>query len=551
MKPGSHVKNLTILAVLGLCIFMAGNGAINLTNPDEVFYAQTAREMSAHHSWMVPYLFGWPQFEKPIFTYWLLRIALVLFGASNFGARFFPALFALIGVGAVYWLAAAGLKDRKKAFLCAFVMMTSGLYIGLARTVFTDMIFSVFVLLSLSSFYWGYAVSRRKPAGILMFFIFSGLAVLSKGPLGFLIPGAVVTLFLATRKECGFFWCRYTAWGVVVFAAIALPWYAAMVRQFGGAFTQEFFYNDHLRRLLVAEHRSNDTWYFYPSSMVACMFPWSVFVAAGLWLFFRRLRSGVSEPFTLFLFWWFFVVFVAFQAAHSKLVSYIFPLFPVLAILAGGFIAEAWVPRPRRVFFVLSWMTWVLLPCVPAALIVCSRLKKYAAYVPASGATYVFIAVYTVLIAVTAYGIVKRKGVFVAGLLGLQVPFLLAFACLAHQSYDAFVSSKQSCAYLSGARPVTGTVLCSKLNVRGVRYFTDWPVAVINVGGGNYFSPHPIPFLNTDAKVRQFLKTQPVTYGILSKSGVNDLKKPVSEMGLKLDILEKIGDKFIVVVEPA
>ena len=104
MKPDSVLKQVFLLIVLSYFCFMFGNGIVSLTNPDEVFYTQTAKEMIKFNSWMTPYLFGQPQFEKPILLYWFLRVAFMVFGLTSFAARFFPALFAIIGVVAVYFL---------------------------------------------------------------------------------------------------------------------------------------------------------------------------------------------------------------------------------------------------------------------------------------------------------------------------------------------------------------------------------------------------------------------------------------------------------------
>jgi 4-amino-4-deoxy-L-arabinose transferase-like glycosyltransferase len=84
-----YLKHILILVGLSYFFFMLGNSILSLTNPDEVFYAQIAKEMAQHKTWMVPYLFGHPNFEKPIFTYWLLRIGFIIFGISSFSARFF------------------------------------------------------------------------------------------------------------------------------------------------------------------------------------------------------------------------------------------------------------------------------------------------------------------------------------------------------------------------------------------------------------------------------------------------------------------------------
>ena len=137
-KPGFFVP-----IVLGLCayLFFIHLGGMALTDPDETFYAQSAKEMLARNEWITPQLYGKPQFEKPILTYWLLRIGFIIFGVSSFSARFFPALFGLIGVIAAYLFAKLLFEDHKKAFISALVLLSAGFYIGMARTVFTVMMF--------------------------------------------------------------------------------------------------------------------------------------------------------------------------------------------------------------------------------------------------------------------------------------------------------------------------------------------------------------------------------------------------------------------------
>ncbi|MDD5538555.1 MAG: glycosyltransferase family 39 protein, partial [Candidatus Omnitrophica bacterium] len=110
-KIPANIKFILILLLLGFVFLMAGNGLLSLTNPDEVFYSQTAREMQQQHSWMTPYLFGAPQFEKPVMTFWLLRLSFDVAGATPFAARFFPALFGIVGVIALYYLGWLGFRD--------------------------------------------------------------------------------------------------------------------------------------------------------------------------------------------------------------------------------------------------------------------------------------------------------------------------------------------------------------------------------------------------------------------------------------------------------
>ena len=318
---------------------MVGNGILSLTNPDEVFYVQTAKEMVQHHTWMTPYLFGAPQFEKPVLTYWLLRLAFIFLGVTSFAARFFPALFGALGVLAVYCLGlvgfstegarqpdgqepASGGKADKKAMMAALIVMSSGLYIGLARTVFTDLFFSVFILFSLLSFFWGYTIKERQGMGNLLFFIFAGLAVMTKGPLGIFIPLLTVILFLAFRRDLKFITSGKFLAGFLIFCLVALPWYMLMIKKYGRDFTHEFFYNDHWRRLMEAEHSANDRWYFYPLSAVGSMFPWSLYVIFAFVYLFKRLKTGVSS-FELFLSCWIAAGFCFSSCFHCVLIYYI------------------------------------------------------------------------------------------------------------------------------------------------------------------------------------------------------------------------------------
>src|SRR6185295_5576673 len=91
----SHASLIFILVLAAYFFLFFGNGAISLTHPDEVFYIQTAKEMLARHSWLTPYIFDKPQFEKPILAYDMFAAAVRAFGLTPFAGRFFPALFGM------------------------------------------------------------------------------------------------------------------------------------------------------------------------------------------------------------------------------------------------------------------------------------------------------------------------------------------------------------------------------------------------------------------------------------------------------------------------
>ncbi|TAM37072.1 glycosyltransferase family 39 protein, partial [bacterium] len=525
MENHKTLKQVLLLVALSYFCFMFGNSLVSLTIPDEVFYAQTAKEMLKNGSWMTPYIFGQPQFEKPVFLYWLLKSSFMVSGINSFSARFFPAFFGMIGVIAVYFLGRIGFKDQKKAFISAIVLMTAGLYVGLARTVFTDLVFSILILLSLLSFYWGYSFRNRKGTGILLFFIFAGLATLTKGPLGLLIPLLTVIVFLLLKKDIKFLLGRYLFWGLLIFSFISLPWYILMFKLYGNAFIHEFFYNDHIRRIIEAEHIGNDTWYFYPFSMIGCIFPWSFFLAAALFFLPRHIKEK-DNSFYVFLVCWIAVTFVTFQSAHSKLVSYIFPLFPALAFFCGGFIADSLASEKRgRLFNLALSLSVAAVFLMPLVLIIASIWFKdsLSPYLSSQRAIIFFVSAFLLFGLVMLSLILKKKLLKGIYCLGLFVPLMLYFIPFVLHDIEPYLSSRQACEYLLKNYKVDNLILSSKFFARGVKYYTDKEVAVIDMPGTPFFSPHPIPFLNTQEEVRDFLRGQKTTYAILKKSSVEDI----------------------------
>lgn len=545
MKEYSHFRNILILVVLSYFMLMFGNSIMTLTNPDEVFYTQTAKEMVHHNTWLVPYLFDHPQFEKPIFTYWMLRVAFIIFGITNFSARFFPALFGIIGVLGAYFLAFLGFKDKKRAFTSALVLLSAGIYVGMARTVFTDMIFSVLVFLSLVFFFWAYSNPNRKSGGIILAFIFMGLAVLAKGPLGFIIPIAVIALFLALKRDLKFMLNGYSLFGFILGAAICLPWYIYVIKIYGHTFTHEFFYNDHYRRLISAEHKANDTWYFYPLSMLLGMAPWFLFVLAAFFYLAKRIIAKDIRPIYLFLASYIAAVFLIFQFAHSKLISYILPMFPALALITGDYICTC-VLAKRKSLGILASVSLVLFFCFPIALLVASN--KYSEYISSKEPVYEAIILFSAVLLIMLYLLIKRKWLAYIYLFPVLLGSILVFTFKSHNYYEPFVSSKRICEYLLKNHKVDNAILCSKMFIRGVRFYTDKEVAFVNLRGSDFFSPHPVLHLESEEAIFDFLKKQGTSYCIVRKSFIDDFQRFLRPQD-KLELLKAEGDAYLIRVK--
>lgn len=544
MSNSYLLKRLLTLISLSIVFFFLGNNLVPLTDPDETFYALTAREMAAKGDWLTPHIFNQPQFEKPIFTYWLLRAIEDNWGLSPFAARFFPALFAAFGVLAVYALGILGFHNERRAFWSAVALCTGALYIGMAKTVFTDMVFTVFILYALLAFYWGFSVPQKKSTGIVSFFVFAGLAVLTKGPLGLLLPALAVVLFLLYRKQISFLASRWTLIGLCVFALIAVPWYLFAWKNYGDSFIQEFFYNDHWRRVIEAEHKSNDRFYFYPLTMLLGMFPWTLFLAAGIAGIFKKLKERVTA-FEHFIVSWILVVLVVFTCAHSKLNSYILPMFPALALLTGHYIDEslASLKRVRFIKIFTAVMAGFLL-FLGGALFVAQPL--YNKYLSSFEPVYFLSACLIAMAGGLAVLVMKERLSLALGLLSLSLLPFLATAFLIRADIGPYISVYQASQYLPRVLPPNTMLLASKPYARGVRYHTGQDVAVLNFRGTNYFSPHPVTIFTDHGNLLNFLYGQRVTYALVRRSAYEEL---LTLPHLQVRVLKVVGTDYVLVIE--
>lgn len=551
-ENSSHRKLLFALLGIGYLLLMFGNGVVSLTHPDEVFYVQTAKEMVGHHSWMTPMIFDAPQFEKPILFFWLLAPLVKFFGPTPFVARFWPASFAIAGLGITYWLAWMLFGRKRLAFLSGVVLGSSFIYLALARAVLTDMVFSIWVVMAIAFFYWGYQSSRRRTAAIFLFWGITALAVLTKGILGFTFPVAAVLIFIAYRKDWTLLKHKAVWWGFLLFVVLALPWHCLMYRWYGQTFIHEYFYNVHINRLISAEHPKLDHWYFYLGVMLIGVLPWSFFWPPAIGSIYKQFREkAAARDGLVFLFSWIAAVFVFIEPAHSKLASYVFPVFPALAILLAYYFDGAVSKNvPQKGLPALSGCGYVSAGCflvLAVGAIVAGHI--YQAMVPDKGPVYLLV-LFLVFIAGLIFVFNSRRAYVKMLFTYPLVTFSFLVVLLLAKPYaEPWISCKGISETFKTIDHSDSTVLTSKFYVRGVRFYTDRKMAVIDINGEGFFSPHPIPFLNTDEKVLAFLATQPVTYAIVKKGNVKDLKRIVAGHPFRLAELKNEGGKYILRIE--
>ena len=341
----SPARDIILLIILCLALFGTGLSFTPLANPDEARYAEIPREMLATGDFVTPRLDGIKYFEKPPLTYWLVAGSLKIFGPGEAAARATPAIFAALGVLLTY-AAGRSLVGRDAGWWAAVVQATALLYFAHARILLTDMVVSVLICATLYCF----LLALRKPPGRDRRLLFYGLyasaalATLAKGLIGFLLPGAVMFIWLLLFNEWNRLRPLYLPTGLLLFAAIAVPWHV-LVAQRNPDWAWFYFVHEHWLRFTTTTHgRFQPAWYFIPIVLIG-LFPWTGFLWPALrtalpenW---RRRSEYTDQAFPLV---WAAFIFLFFSASKSKLVPYIVPVFPPLALILGQYIA----PRMRN-----------------------------------------------------------------------------------------------------------------------------------------------------------------------------------------------------------
>jgi 4-amino-4-deoxy-L-arabinose transferase-like glycosyltransferase len=320
--------------VLGVALFETRR--FPLIDRDEGRYAEGAREMLASGDWLVPRLFGVPYLEKPPLFFWLTAASCGLVGVDELGARLVSALAAAAGV-VITGLFARRFFGRRAGVLAAAVLATSGLYFVLARVVITDMLFSVLIAGALMSWF----LAKTEKCSFLPFWLLAAGATLTKGPVAAVLCGLTGLVYLASERTLGElrslrFWI-----GMPAFLAIAVSWFALVEIRYPG-FLHFFVYKEHLLRVAGDEHWEPFFWYL--PWVLAGWLPWTPIAVALVPAIRRRLaeqtpRGGAAR----FVMIWACVVLAFFSlASRGKLVPYLLPMFPAMAILLGDAL-DSWL----------------------------------------------------------------------------------------------------------------------------------------------------------------------------------------------------------------
>jgi 4-amino-4-deoxy-L-arabinose transferase-like glycosyltransferase len=308
-----------------------------LFDPDEGRYAEIPREMLSGGDWVIPHLNGLAYLEKPPLQYWITALSFRCLGQSEGAARLWTGLTGYLSLAIVFVLGRRlwGFDAGMKALL---LTSASTLFVLMGHQLTLDMSLSFCLLAGLACFLTAQlnrGDRRRCRAWMLGCWAAMALAVLTKGLIGVLIPGATLILYTLWQRDTEAVRRLNIRWGLPLFAAIAAPWFVLAARA-NSEFLNFFFVREHFLRFLTPIEERMEPWWYFMAVLVVGILPWFPEALRSVAVPLRSAAPrGQFDPRRVLWIWCAFVL-VFFSLSHSKLIPYILPLVPALALLCAS-----------------------------------------------------------------------------------------------------------------------------------------------------------------------------------------------------------------------
>jgi len=358
-SPGCWRIARVLVIVIAAAMYFGYNGHHRLLDPDEGRYAEIPREMIESGDFITPRLNYVKYFEKPPLTYWAVAAAILMFGPQEWAMRGVCAGASLLTVLVTMGLAGR-MFSKRTGVLAGWVLATSLLPLIMARLLTTDALFALCLAAAWAAWWLGYdaRLPRAKKAWYSAGWVSLGLAVMTRGPVALALSAGLGLVFLAARRDFREIRAAIPWPGLAGFAAVTIPWfYLVSVRN--PEFLHFFFIVQHFQRFLgdTKEH-IKPFWFFIPVA-IAGMGGWALLTLPAVGTAVRQAMSAVRAAWQqesqtpdkqsaalLFLLSWVVVVVGLFSASKCKLVPYILPAFPALAVTVAWYVDKGGVERP-------------------------------------------------------------------------------------------------------------------------------------------------------------------------------------------------------------
>ncbi len=351
LNSKKRLITLLIVLVCGIIIFILGLGTTGLVDETPPLFAAAARGMSESGDWLTPKVNGIFRFDKPPLIYWLMGFFYSLpkneiwdtFGTLS--ARLPSALASLflmlmIGDTLFCW---PQKSDRHffTPIVASLGFALSPLIIIWSRTAVSDALLTGTLGISLLLF-WRRMASENNHQCISAW-VFLGFAILTKGPVAFVLALLTITSFLFSQKNWKTLLCKINPKkGFLITILISVPWYILELIKEGKPFWDNFFgYHNFQRYTSVVNNHAEPFWFFLYIMILASL-PFTPFLCHGIFKAFKDLLKSskescnVTDTLYTYSLCWLTSVLIFFSLSATKLPSYWLPAIPAAAILISN-----------------------------------------------------------------------------------------------------------------------------------------------------------------------------------------------------------------------
>jgi hypothetical protein len=323
-------KNEILILIGSIIFYLLFSWKLPITDPVEANYAITAKEMLLSGDLLSMRIYGQYWYDKPAMIYWLIIASYKLFGINAFATRLPMAVAGACSLSFLYWFVNKLYHNTRISWMSVGVLATSFEFWIVSKMVITDSILFLFDGMALVFLFLAFQTEKQKY--YYLSYSMAALAVLTKGPIGIVLPAIIVTIYLLISKKYYLFKKVWNLSAISLFFAIALPWYIYMYLVHGNDFIAGFLGLHNVTRAMVSEHPKDNVIYYYLVVLPFCLLPWSgIFIRS----IYQTIKEQHLDDRQLYLFCWIGVTVVFYTFMATKYLTYIFiVLFPATILIA-------------------------------------------------------------------------------------------------------------------------------------------------------------------------------------------------------------------------
>jgi len=351
LNSKKRLATLFIVLIFGVIIFILDLGTTGLVDETPPLFAAAARAMSESGDWLTPKVNGIFRFDKPPLIYWLMGFFYSLpkieiwDSLGTISARLpssLGSLFLMLMIAdTLYCWPQKGDKQFLTPIVGSLGFALSPLIIIWSRTAVSDALLTGTLGISLLLF-WRRMASENNDKCIAAW-AFLGFAILTKGPVAFVLATLTITFFLIVQKDWRSLLYKINPKkGFLITILISVPWYVLELLKEGKPFWDNFFgYHNFQRYTSVVNNHSEPIWFFLYIMILASL-PFTPFLYHGIFIAFREFLKSLKEscgvPNSLYTYslCWLSAVLIFFSISATKLPSYWLPAIPAAAVLISN-----------------------------------------------------------------------------------------------------------------------------------------------------------------------------------------------------------------------